>query len=66
MTLVFKEIVSGKHGKFTSVYRLAMCYWYFQIILTKDVRQAEDETIRVHNDIKPIWLSLHQKISKEF
>jgi tRNA(His) 5'-end guanylyltransferase len=26
MTLVFKEIVSGKHGKFTSVYRLAMCY----------------------------------------
>jgi hypothetical protein len=24
MTLVFKEIVSGKHGKFTSIYRLAM------------------------------------------
>jgi hypothetical protein len=52
MTLVFKEIVSGKHGKFYERLSISDVLLIFSNYFNERCKAAEDETIRVHNDIK--------------
>lgn len=52
LTFVFKEIVSGKHGKFYERLAISDILNIFTNYFDERCKVAEEETIRHHNDLK--------------
>jgi len=52
LTFVFKEIISGKHGKFYERLAISDILNIFTNYFDERCKVAEDETIRIHNDMK--------------
>jgi hypothetical protein len=52
LTFIFKEIVSGKHGKFYERLAISDILNIFTNYFNERCEVAEQETLRLHNDIK--------------
>ena len=52
LTFIFKEIVSGKHGKFYERLSISDILIIFTKYFDDRCKVAEEETLRFHNDIK--------------
>lgn len=52
LTFVFKEIVSGKHGKFYERLAISDILSIFSTYFDERCKVAEEETLRYHNDLK--------------
>jgi len=52
LTFIFKEIVSGKHGKFYERLSISDILNIFTNYFNERCEVAEQETLRLHNDIK--------------